>query len=168
LPFFPSAGICGHVLEGDDGALDRRHVEEGRNGGDLIRFVAHLGLRQDEASSRREGRLQMDPCPSRARLIESADRHRLRTSSLRHAPPEQSLESDVPAVFRPQSPAAASAASAFAAPGAGGGLKPLRGLKRWPCLVHPIDLAPVLARIGASDYAKDMSTKAVQTRADPC
>jgi hypothetical protein len=47
-------------VDGDDGALDRRHVEEGWNGNDLVRCATHPGLRQDEALSRREGRHHKD------------------------------------------------------------------------------------------------------------
>ncbi len=51
-------------IDGDDGALDRQHVEQGGNGDNLARLVADLGLRQHETLSRRESRHRCEWRPS--------------------------------------------------------------------------------------------------------
>jgi hypothetical protein len=48
------------VRDSDDGTLDRQHVEQGGNGDNLVRLLAHLGLRQHQALPRGEGRDHVD------------------------------------------------------------------------------------------------------------
>ena len=47
--------LAAHRVDGDDGALDRHHVEQLRDGDDLVGFLRHLDLPEHEALARREG-----------------------------------------------------------------------------------------------------------------
>jgi hypothetical protein len=49
-----------HRVDGNDGPLDRHHVEQRRDGDDLVRLVCHLDLPEHEALACREGRNHMD------------------------------------------------------------------------------------------------------------
>ena len=52
--------LAAHDIDGDDGAVDRQHIEKRRDGDDLARFVRHLDLSEHEALARREGRDRVD------------------------------------------------------------------------------------------------------------
>ena len=47
--------LAAHGIDGDDGTLDRHHVEELGDGEDLVGFVGHLDLTHDETLAGGEG-----------------------------------------------------------------------------------------------------------------
>jgi hypothetical protein len=52
---FPGdAALTPHRVYGDDGAFDRHHVEQGRNGDNLIGFFRYRDLPHDETLARGE------------------------------------------------------------------------------------------------------------------
>src|SRR5258708_3388757 len=58
--FLGDVALAAHGVDGDDGALDRQHVEKRRDGDDLVGLVRHFDLAEHEALARREGRHHMD------------------------------------------------------------------------------------------------------------
>ena len=52
--------LTAHGIDGDDGALDRQHVEQLGDRHDLIGFFRHLELSEHEPLARREGRDRVD------------------------------------------------------------------------------------------------------------
>jgi len=54
------SALAAHGVDGDDGAVDRQHIEKRRDGDDLIGFVRHFDLAEDEALARRESGHHVD------------------------------------------------------------------------------------------------------------
>ena len=52
--------LAAHRVDCYDRALDRHHVEQRRDGDDLVRLLAHLDLAEHDALPRREGRDHVD------------------------------------------------------------------------------------------------------------
>ena len=87
--------LASHRVDGDDRPIDRQHVEKRRNGDNLVRLLAHPGLRQhqplspgegrDHVDGRRKGRVQL--FHRRAPPTKSADIDKFSTSPLCHALP---------------------------------------------------------------------------------
>ena len=54
--------------------LDRHHIEQCRNGDDLVRLVRYLDLPEHQALERREGRHYVDPLLGTPLLVGAAQR----------------------------------------------------------------------------------------------
>ncbi len=48
--------LASHGVDGDDGALDRHHLQKLRDRDDFVRFLRHFHLPEDQPLARREGR----------------------------------------------------------------------------------------------------------------
>ena len=58
--FLGNTALAAHRIDGHDGALDRHHIEERRDGDNLIRLFCHLDLPEHEALACRERRNHVD------------------------------------------------------------------------------------------------------------
>jgi hypothetical protein len=58
--FLGDISLTPHRVNGDDGAVDRQHVEQGRNGHDLVGFFRHRDLSEHEALTRGESGKHVD------------------------------------------------------------------------------------------------------------
>jgi len=71
--FLGDVALAAHGVDGDDGAVDRQHIEKRRDGDDLVGFVRHFDLAEHEALARRESGHHVD-CGFSASLVGGAAR----------------------------------------------------------------------------------------------
>jgi hypothetical protein len=58
--FLGDVALAAHGVDGDDGPLDRQHIEKRRDGDDLVRFIRDLDLAEHQTLACRESRHHMD------------------------------------------------------------------------------------------------------------